>query len=332
MSLKNNFILLIIFFNMMLISCKGANNEIKKQFINDKDKLTKVLDSFDVDLNNDGIMDEISVIENRNNSTRTIIVKIMDDNNNYKIVAKNDKLVGCPTCGYQNGDPYIGLNINKEKGFDLELENQTLTFIYERNGIYLNKINVLEIKPTEEGIEENHIIIDLDNDSKVKLQNINQDLVYTIFNNKRKKDNQQCISPTIFKLPYNNTINTETVKYDILDCKIMGVDYILCGEEKLRYISLPKKDDIYIILVPMDCGDFPYRYYMTTIKNSKIIDKLYVEGKWYEPGTNEDNTIEDTRFLINENYIISVVTKKGGELKSTQKYEILDSGKFEKIK
>jgi hypothetical protein len=134
------------------------------------------------------------------------------------------------------------------------------------------------------------------------------------------------------KLPYNDKIDIETIKYNTLNCQIEGIDNFLCGEQSLRYIPLPSKEDIKVILVPLDCGDFPYRFYMLTIKNSRVTDKLYVEGEWYEPGSNENNTLENTSFSIDKNYIISVATKKINEKNLIQKYKINNEGKFEEIK
>ncbi|TWP31082.1 hypothetical protein ETU08_03485 [Apibacter muscae] len=140
-----------------------------------------------------------------------------------------------------------------------------------------------------------------------------------------------CIALSKEELPYNKTIDLDNITYSLLNCNIKGVENWLCGESSLRYIPFPKKDNIEVILVPMDCGDFEYRYYMLTIKNNTVMDQLYVEGEWYEPGSNEENTIENTSFSIDKNYIISVVTKKLKEKSIIQKYKINNSGKFEEI-
>lgn len=93
----------------------------------------------------------------------------------------------------------------------------------------------------------------------------------------------------------------------------------------LRYIPLPDKGDISVILTPQDQGDFDYRYYLLTIKHNKIVSGIYVEGEWYEPGSNE---IEKTQFSIDKNYLITVVSIYEGE-ETVANYKIKDSGKLE---
>ena len=77
--------------------------------------------------------------------------------------------------------------------------------------------------------------------------------------------------------------------------------------------------------MPQDCWDFPYRFYLLTIKNNKLIDNLYVEGEWYE-SDDEDNK-EITSFSIDENFDIIVKTQTSKSSKS-EIYKINNEGKL----
>lgn len=143
-----------------------------------------------------------------------------------------------------------------------------------------------------------------------------------------------CIVKSNFKLPYNEKVDIKKVTYNNLNCKISGLEEFLCDEKKIRYISLPSFKNINVILVPMDCGDFNYRYFLLTIFKNKLISKQYVEGEWFEP---EDNNYKEiTDFSIDEDYKISITTNaiENGKttLKEKLKFEILEDGHLEKAK
>ncbi|OXA83902.1 hypothetical protein B0A66_21745 [Flavobacterium hercynium] len=110
-----------------------------------------------------------------------------------------------------------------------------------------------------------------------------------------------------FLLPYNKTHVIENITYKILKCRPIGIEKFLCGNETIRYILLPKINNVNLILIPMDCGDSPYRFYLLAIKNNKVISNLYVEGELFEPETM--GNVERTNFSIDENGIIHVTTK-----------------------
>lgn len=134
-------------------------------------------------------------------------------------------------------------------------------------------------------------------------------------------------------LIYDEKIDINKVKYNILDDKIKGAEKFLCEEKEIRYIQLPKKGNVNLILVPQDCADFNYRFYLLTILNDKVISNQYVEGEWYEP--DDDSYKEIKSFIINENYIITVTTNsiENGKtsLKEKLNYEISDKGVLKKI-
>lgn len=157
----------------------------------------------------------------------------------------------------------------------------------------------------------------------------------------KKEDNlkiinnpSNCIAKSDFKLPYSVKTNIKNVKYNILKCdNILGVEDFLCNEKNLRYIALPNLEDVQIVLVPMDCSDFNYRYYLLTIFNSKVVANEYVEGEWYEPG--DDSYKEITSFSIDENYNVEVKTNavENGKitLKNKNKFKITNKGFLEKM-
>ena len=127
---------------------------------------------------------------------------------------------------------------------------------------------------------------------------------------KESSENKECLQKSNFKLPYSQKIDIKKVKYETCNCKIEGIDELLCDNPTLRYISLPNFENRKVILVPVDCGDFNYRFYLATTFENKLLSKLYVEGEWYEPG--DDSYKEISSFSIDENYKI-VVTKKSFE-------------------
>lgn len=124
---------------------------------------------------------------------------------------------------------------------------------------------------------------------------------------KETVENKECLQKSNYTLPYSQKIDIEKVKYKTSNCKIEGVDDLLCEDETLRYISLPNFENRKVILVPVDCGDFNYRFYLVTIFENKLLSKLYVEGEWYEPG--DDSFKEITSFSIDEDYKITVTKK-----------------------
>ena len=129
-------------------------------------------------------------------------------------------------------------------------------------------------------------------------------------------------------LPYDKRIDIKTVKYNLLESKLLkGASEFLCnGGGKLRYLPLPNKGDVYLILVPMDCGDFDYRFYLLTIKNNTIISNLYVEGIWFEPDSDESKEI--TSFRIDKNFSIKVKTTFIDSSQKVKTYIIRDDGKI----
>jgi hypothetical protein len=151
--------------------------------------------------------------------------------------------------------------------------------------------------------------------------------------NKKTKSVTDCIDDSDFELPYNKTIDPEKASYKTLNCKIIGIEEYNCPDEKQRYFPLPDLKKVKVILVPMDCGDFKYRYILLTILENKIVSNKYVEGEWYEP--ENDDYKEITSFSINVDYVITITTKtvENGKtsIKETTKIQVRDDGTFSNV-
>ena len=133
-------------------------------------------------------------------------------------------------------------------------------------------------------------------------------------------------------MPYSQKIDINKIKYSTTDCKFEGIGELLCDSSTLRYIALPNFENRKVILVPVDSGDFEYRFFLATIFENKLLSKLYVEGEWYEPG--DDSYKEITSFSIDEDYVITVTKKslENGKNTATEsiKYSIDSDGSFVK--
>ncbi len=148
-------------------------------------------------------------------------------------------------------------------------------------------------------------------------------------NEESKKEPENCIKNSTLTLPLSSEFEHEEYSTS-QECLLNGEDWT-CGDgEALRYIPLPSKENIQVILVPMDCGDFSYRYYLLTVKYNRIIGNLYVEGEWFEPGSSKEKMIETTRFEISKDYVISVFTKYENQ-ETKHQYNIDSSGAILKI-
>ncbi|AYN01628.1 hypothetical protein [Chryseobacterium sp. 3008163] len=195
-----------------------------------------------------------------------------------------------------------------------ENNNETYLFYYNQS----NQIEKIQHKGQKENILENLLPDAVESFRNFAGNLVNNTKINTVQDVKSTNNNE--------KLPYNKTINVKTIKYNALDPRYFkGVTKFICDSNNPRYLALPQKDDIEVILVPQDCGDFPYRFYLLTIKNKNVVGNLYVEGEWHEPD-DEENT-ETSSFSIDKNYNIRVETKFLDSFKSDI-YKISDDGKL----
>ncbi|UEG51918.1 hypothetical protein LLH06_13200 [Mucilaginibacter daejeonensis] len=110
---------------------------------------------------------------------------------------------------------------------------------------------------------------------------------------------------------------------------VKGLDKYSCNEAETRYLSLPSPVSVRLILVPQDCGDMSYRYYLIAIKNGQVTGNLYVEGEWYEPDGEDDK--ETRHFAITDNFQI-IVTITIAERSVEERYHVEEDGTIVKEK
>ncbi|MDR2237538.1 MAG: hypothetical protein LBE92_15565 [Chryseobacterium sp.] len=155
----------------------------------------------------------------------------------------------------------------------------------------------------------------------------------------RKRKNQPSVIESFLKqgkysLPAESLPRVD-VKFLETDFDIEGSQQYSCGTPSFRYFPLTKYKNIELILVPMDCGDFDYRYYLLTVLNNTIAGEAYVEGIWFDPG-NDDKKEEFSSYDISKSGKITVRTEHtmdGHDEKTTYTYyQIRDDGKIEELK
>ncbi|AZA91483.1 Uncharacterised protein [Chryseobacterium nakagawai] len=134
----------------------------------------------------------------------------------------------------------------------------------------------------------------------------------------------------IYSLPIESLPQVD-VKFIETDFALEGSQQYSCGAPTFRYFPLTKYKNIELILVPMDCGDFDYRYYLLTVLNNSIVGEAYVEGIWFDPGK-DDKKEEFSSYTINKTGEITVTTDHkidGNSQKITKVlYQIMDDGKI----
>jgi hypothetical protein len=212
---------------LCFINCKQSPNDPvsiknKKIIVKSNEKKIansneKIIDSLIIDLNNDGKLDKIEIKE-KNNSERTLLVQIKEEKG-YKLISNNNEIIGCLTCGFQGGDPYISLN-KSNKGFEIELEYIKLSFFYESNALYLKKVDVLKTEPTETGITENHEIFTYEQFGKMNLSDLKKDFIVDL----RKR--------------YGKTENNIEGLYILHSCEKSRFKIKIEEKEKVYYFSI----------------------------------------------------------------------------------------------
>ncbi|MGL6127945.1 hypothetical protein [Chryseobacterium artocarpi] len=134
----------------------------------------------------------------------------------------------------------------------------------------------------------------------------------------------------LYSLPIESLPQVD-VKFIETDFAVEGSEKYSCGEPNFRYFPLTRYKNVELILVPMDCGDFDYRYYLLTVLNNSIVDEAYVEGIWFDPGK-DDKKEEFSNYEINKAGEITVTTDHkidGNSQKITKThYQIMDDGKI----
>lgn len=141
---------------------------------------------------------------------------------------------------------------------------------------------------------------------------------------------ESLLKPGLYNLPIESLPQVD-VKFIETDFAVEGSEQYSCGESKFRYFPLARYKNVELILVPMDCGDFDYRYYLLTVMNNTIVGEAYVEGIWFDPGQ-DDKKEEFSSYEINKAGEITVTTDHkidGNSQKITKtQYQIMDDGKI----
>lgn len=153
---------------------------------------------------------------------------------------------------------------------------------------------------------------------------------------KRKNEPVQTesyLAKSLYSLPVESLPKVD-VKWIETDFIIDGSEQYSCGNPMFRYFPLARYKNMDLILVPMDCGDFDYRYSLLTVLNNKIVGELYVEGLWYDPG--KDDKIEEfSSYEISKTGKVTVTTEQkldGNLQKTTRTYsQIMDNGSIKPL-
>ncbi|MET3037907.1 hypothetical protein ABXT08_17555 [Chryseobacterium sp. NRRL B-14859] len=141
------------------------------------------------------------------------------------------------------------------------------------------------------------------------------------------------LKPGNYDLPLKS-LPQKDVKFLKTDFMVEGSHEYSCGNPIFRYFPLTRYKDIELILVPMDCGDFEYRYYLLTVSKNKIAGEAYVEGVWFDPGK-DDQLEEVSSYEISKNGKVTVKTDhtSDGEIEKTtySYYQIMNDGKIKQL-
>jgi hypothetical protein len=154
-----------------------------------------------------------------------------------------------------------------------------------------------------------------------------------IKDNDEPVDQDECFDESAFGLPYNHKNVPSESGYKVVKCDLKGTEEFLCDNPMLRYIPLPDYNQVKVVLVPMDCGDFDYRLFLLTFVNKRLVANQYVEGELSEPGTEQYK--EFTGFTIDKRYVISITTKsyEDGKTAVTKKkeFQLMQDGKLKEM-
>ncbi|REC61966.1 hypothetical protein DRF65_13140 [Chryseobacterium pennae] len=231
------------------------------------------------------------------------------ENNNLKLSLVLSCGSGCAMTYNATKITQTGLNIKVIFTVDMYID-EVISDTYDEAYIFSYDDSYRLKKIVKVGDEE---------ESFLETQSVDNQKSFTDFAKELVKKNisiipyENCFEETSIKLPYSTSINYKSAKYNYLKCNdIKGLQKLACEKENIRYIPLPTKNDINIILIPQDCGDFSYRFYLVTIKNNSVVGNLYVEGEWQEP--EDDSSKEVTTFSLDNKYNLQVKTKTNTSL------------------
>lgn len=282
-----------------------------------------------------GCEKKISKQSTLNNLDTTSVKKIELSSNNIDYLQTIEEKSFVISCGSGCAMTYTAEQIIKNESsfkvrFKVEMYvNEVLSDTYKETYLFIydnsNKIDEIILEGTKRNALET-----LPKGAQESFREFSENLIRPLEANNKGK---YIIFPSSI-LPYQKKINIDKIIYQsMLVNGIKGLYEFACGVDKIRYIPLHKTEKVNLILIPMDCGDSPYRYYLISIYNNTVISNLYVEGELYEP---ENNSIsEKTSFIIDKNSILNVNTiNKNFEngINVEKKYKISDTGNIVEVK
>ncbi len=213
------------------------------------------------------------------------------------------------SCGSGCAMTYIVRKIIKEKAgytvtfsvdmyIDERLSDQydeTYSFIFDRN----HKINKIVAEDTQQ-----NVLKTLPTGARRSFLDFSQTLAAA--SGERQVRGHLKFSRSI--IPYQQKINPAKASYKkMVAGGIKGLAEFACNHTQIRYIPFDKIGKAELILIPMDCGDAVYRYYLISIYDKAVVSSLYVEGELHEP--ENDVVVEKTSFKIDKNSVLTVKTE-----------------------
>lgn len=321
------------------ISCKknAAIQNKNNTIVVEQDK---ILDSLEVDLNQDGKLDNVLVLESGENTGRIVKILLKTDQG-YDTIGYNAEIIDCAKCGYQAGDPFINIEKRKEGGFDIMLENSIYSFFYSSNQVVLDKIDLLQTKQSSDGIEEIHEIFTSVDFGVLQFNNIKSNLITKLLEERNKLQSSKNLASTTvnsfiiakdplktalpfsfyeyFKSEYSKNIYPSYEPTLALIEFLKSKDYE--GQSYKCFVIRSDETSLYLVASILR-GDSEY-FVLVTIQNNKIIDYSEIGSIGNE---------NPTTFKVSPDYIIEKYEGNGPNLKPTEKLKIDRSGKIQKFK
>ena len=219
--MKPQYILLLSLF-IITLACADKQDEKTSAMATLQER--KIF-SLDVDLDHDGDIEKVNVIE-KIDSTRYIQV-LKKYGFGYSGYSSNNEIIGCKTCGSKNGDPFVNLT-PLSGGFELNMENSQFTFFYYADSLYLYEIDLKKKCLTANGIVEKHNkysftqigivnLIDLKKGFEIKIEN---KIKRTELINQQSKQ-VNCISTATIM---HEQVNNKTSNYSLASLWVKPAD------------------------------------------------------------------------------------------------------------
>lgn len=121
--MKTKLLLIFLFFSKIAFSQR--NDKVPAEINAFIPKGFEVLELTTGDINNDKLLDFILVCKSKKEAEdgglpRLMILVLQDANKKYKVAKKSEQLIMCAGCGGVMGDPFSGVEINKDGTFSVQ--------------------------------------------------------------------------------------------------------------------------------------------------------------------------------------------------------------------